>query len=70
MPQAFGSETTWLKGKREGTEAIEYVNLYQVQSIQNFNGHDYLLQIAGVRFVLKDCVQIGDLTEIQPPEQE
>lgn len=70
MPQAFGSETTWLKGKRQDSDSYEYVNLYQVQSIQNVNGHDYLVQIGGVRFVLKDCVQLGDLTEIEPPEQE
>lgn len=70
MPKKFGGDTTWLKGKREDSDSFEYVNLYQIQSIQNFNTNDYLIQIGGLRFVLKDCVVLDDLAEIQPPEPE
>lgn len=66
----FGSDTTWLKGKLGGSDTYTYVNLYQCLAIAEENSNDYIIQSGGHRFKIFDCVAVGDLTDIEPPEEE
>lgn len=70
MPAEFGSDSTWLKGKRAGAANYTYVNIYQCQSIERGNSDNYIIMLGGHTFKLYDCVYVGDLAEIAPEEGE
>jgi len=72
MPAGFGGDTTWLKGKLDGSDTYTYVNLYTCQSIaREGDSNTYVIQTAsGHRFKLTDCTNTDNLTEIEPPEAE
>jgi len=70
MPALFGSDSQWLKGKLAGAENYTYVNIYECQTVEQGNSDNYIIMLGGHRFKLYDCVWVGDLADIAPPEGE
>ncbi len=66
----FGSDSQWLKGKVGSEEGYTYVNVYALDSIRKINTDNYLIQCAGHRFKIRDCVWVGNLADIAPEEGE
>ena len=62
----FGENSQWLKGRYSTEEGVTYVNVSSINSIRKINADNYLIQCAGHRFKLKDCVWKENLTEIAP----
>lgn len=65
----FGGDSTWVKGTLHDNKTV-YVNIYEVAGVSQENEDDYIFYLAGGdRIRLKNCVQLADLTDIEPPEE-
>ncbi len=66
----FGESSQWLKGKLSNEDGYTYVNIYALDTIRKINTDNYIIQCAGHRFKIRNCVWVGDLADIAPEEGE
>ena len=65
----FGESSQWLKGKLSNESGDTYVNVYAVDTIRKINEDNYIIQCAGHRFKIRDCVWVASLDGIAPSEE-
>ena len=65
----FGEDCQWLKGKVGTEEGYTYVNIDSCDSVRKINTDNYLIQCAGHRFKIRDCVWVANLVDIAPEEE-